>query len=581
MEKDRLVIMAENQEFNEFRVDVLPNADLVAGDRYYLNVGADKHKVYIVSDQNKLITDSGSEFIEKDTLAELKSISEKEVWTLKEGIFKGVKLNGYYSKGDIPSPIEYYITDEDVSNNDGDVIVITVSLNNTIKLKHDFKGFINVIYFGAIIDQNTDNTPIIQKALNSLSTKGGIIEIPVGAYFYIDKLKFPIKVNLKFFKTDDRSRPSLLTSATNEQVEFMANANTGGIVNEKQMSASFHPGHVIDVRDDVDGDDAHLGTGQTRENPARASYNIRRQGMNKFRIVYQHYKDRTLSIANGTTFQPWRTEITLLGITQSSFTNTINVGDLIKGETSKGYGIIKSIDVNSVVVILEGYKFNNGEKVIVNNETSINTISSQPNPLYNGPLQTLSVDDINGNWGFGTAPDESRSLLTIAGELTLAPTRQSGQYIPKAEPNPIMSWIPTVVGSIYNALQGLSIKMDLTKADASRRLTLHKRASLDAIGHVGAVRAYLSFTTTALIGTSSFNITSIVKNGVGDYTINFLVPFTRADFTVSLSIGNPMEIPYVYLKTINSVRIRIATTGTSTLIDPTSLIGVICVGGDI
>ncbi|MDR0265073.1 MAG: hypothetical protein LBJ04_17785 [Sphingobacterium sp.] len=522
-----------------------------------------------------------NQFLIKNTMQDMKALDSTEIAALESGTYAGVQLLGYHEKGDTPAPIIYQfvntLTDPDPgSDNGGSIIVLDLGG----KLIHNFDVEVNVRYFGAKSDQLTDNSSVIQKCINTLTSKGGTIHIPIGCYFYLDRLVFTIKVNLVFSKTDDRSRPSLVSSATNEKVLFLANANNGGIVNENQLSAAFHPGHVVDVRDDLTGQDNWLGIDQQRENPSRASYNIRRQGVNKFRIVYQHSKDRSNIIGNGTTFQPWRSEVVLHGIAQSSFINTIAIGDMVTGSTSKGYGIIRSIEPSSIVIVLEGFKFINGESVVVNGENSSTVITNQ-SISANIPLQVMSVDDMKGYWGFGTAPYENRSLLSIAGELTVAPTRSAGQYIEDNLVNSTVSFIPSVAKDSYSPNNGLSITMDNSKPQSSRRLTLTKRKSNDAIGHIGAVRAYGNLNTSTLINTSSFNVSSIIRNSSGDFSVQFSSPFSRADYAVALSSSNPMEFPYVFAKTITSLRIRIAITGSTNLVDPTGIIGFICTGGDV
>ncbi|RKF36183.1 hypothetical protein BCY89_27945 [Sphingobacterium siyangense] len=522
-----------------------------------------------------------NQFLIKNTMQEMKALDSTEINALESGIYAGVQLLGYYEKGDTPSPIVYnYIELQNAADhgpdNGGSIIVLNIGG----KMIHNFDVDVDVRYFGAKSNQLTDNSNIIQKCINTLMSKGGNIHIPIGCYFYLDKLVFTIKVNLIFSKTDDRSRPSIVASGTNETVLFLANANNGGIVNEYQLSAAFHPGHVVDVRDDITGQDNWLGVDQERENPSRASYNIRRQGVNKFRIVYQHSKDRSKIIGNGTTFQPWRSEVVLNGISQSSFINTIAIGDMVTGNTSKGYGIIKSIETSSIAIVLEGFKFIVGESVVINGENSSTVITSQLISA-NIPLQAMSVDDTKGYWGFGTAPYENRSLLSIAGELTVAPTRSAGQYIEDNLVNSTISFIPSVAKDSYSPSNGLSITMDNSRPQSSRRLTLTKRNSNGAIGHIGAVRAYGNLNTSTLVNTSSFNVSSIVRNSSGDFTVQFTTPFARADYIVALSSSNPMELPYVFTKTIASLRIRIANTGSSSLVDPTGAIGFICIGGDI
>lgn len=135
--------MAINQPYEEERVLELPTSGLVAGYRYYLNVGPNKYKTFIVSDSLVLTAEAGAEFIEKDTMAEFRAISAREIWAIQNGYYKGVKLNGYYESGDTPSPIVYYISDTTDADDGGSVVAV-----GNIKFTHDFGPDVDAVYFG-------------------------------------------------------------------------------------------------------------------------------------------------------------------------------------------------------------------------------------------------------------------------------------------------------------------------------------------------------------------------------------------------------------------------------------------------
>jgi hypothetical protein len=50
---------------------------------------------------------------------------------------------------------------------------------------------------------------------------------------------------------------------------------------------------------------------------------------------------------------------------------------------------------------------------------------------------------------------------------------------------------------------------------------------------------------------------------------------------VSLATSAALEYAYVFTKTTSSVRVRVVTTGTTTLVNLTGVLDVICAGGDI
>lgn len=182
--------MALKQEYKEYRVLDLPSSGLKAGDRYYLNVGGGKYKTYIVSDGLQLTEEAGNEFIECDTVEELRALDARQIWALENGYYKGVTLNGYYTKGDTPAPIQYYLSDTTEEDDGGSVFEVV-----GIKLEHDFNGLINASYFGAKGDFiNTeqpyfDNQEVINKILQSV--KKGKIIFPKGAYAFSKTINIP------------------------------------------------------------------------------------------------------------------------------------------------------------------------------------------------------------------------------------------------------------------------------------------------------------------------------------------------------------------------------------------------------
>lgn len=85
--------------------------------------------------------------LQKDTMAQMRDLSLKEVLFLRIGYYKHVQLNGYYSKGDTPAPIDYYLSTTSAADDGGAIIDI-----NGTKLVHNFNGVIHLSYFGVISD---------------------------------------------------------------------------------------------------------------------------------------------------------------------------------------------------------------------------------------------------------------------------------------------------------------------------------------------------------------------------------------------------------------------------------------------
>lgn len=137
--------MAKNQKYEEYRVNALPpeNSSLKPGDNYLLNLGANKFRRFVVSDSLNLVGEAGAEFIEKDTMDEFRVITAREILAIQQGCYKGVKLNGYHTKGDTPAPIEYYVSLTSESDDGGSIIDV-----GGMKLEHNFNNNIDLRYYG-------------------------------------------------------------------------------------------------------------------------------------------------------------------------------------------------------------------------------------------------------------------------------------------------------------------------------------------------------------------------------------------------------------------------------------------------
>lgn len=95
----------------------------------------------------------GENFLEKDTMAQMRAMEPWEIILLRRGYWKGVRLSGYYSKNDTPKPIEYLLSTTLNPDNEGSVIAIGV-----IKLEYKFVGSCDSTYFGIFPDQSDVTT---------------------------------------------------------------------------------------------------------------------------------------------------------------------------------------------------------------------------------------------------------------------------------------------------------------------------------------------------------------------------------------------------------------------------------------
>lgn len=140
----------------------------------------------------KVIDKDGELFLEKDTVAQIRSLTTYEILLLRAGVFKGVKLNGYYTKGDTPAPIEYYLSSTTEVDDAGSVFEV-----GGIKLEHKFKSDINVRYFGAKDDMSFDSTLCFKKIFAYTRNTSNIsIYIPNGGYLLTDTLEPPSNIKI-------------------------------------------------------------------------------------------------------------------------------------------------------------------------------------------------------------------------------------------------------------------------------------------------------------------------------------------------------------------------------------------------
>lgn len=103
-----------------------------------------------------------AQFIIKNTMAEMSSLSPAEINDLQTGAASGVLLCGYYQKGDTPDPIVYYLSTTSGSDDQFQIIAV-----GGVKLEHQFIDFIDIRYAGSKSDPTFDNRAIIQKVIDT------------------------------------------------------------------------------------------------------------------------------------------------------------------------------------------------------------------------------------------------------------------------------------------------------------------------------------------------------------------------------------------------------------------------------
>lgn len=167
----------------------------------------DSDLVY-VKYQNKYLVQNFEygQILQKDTMEDMRNLSSKEILLLKMGVYKHIQLNGYYTKGDTPSPIEYKLSSTPANDDGGGIIEV-----DDIKLEHQFNTDINVEYFGVSTSQE-DNTESFMRALEYRNSYSQVnVKIGVGVF------KFNNPVTYSF------SKPFTIEGAGNSKTEILYN----------------------------------------------------------------------------------------------------------------------------------------------------------------------------------------------------------------------------------------------------------------------------------------------------------------------------------------------------------------------
>lgn len=146
----------------------------------------------------KVIDKDGELFLEKDTMAQMRALTTREILYLKAGVYKGIKLNGYYAEGDTPAPIDYYISSTSATDDGGSVVAA-----GGLKLEHVFVGEVNLAYYGIRVGLDVlDNHSRVNLAIAYSSRNGNITVVsPAGHYDFFDKVTIPVS-NTSIFGED-------------------------------------------------------------------------------------------------------------------------------------------------------------------------------------------------------------------------------------------------------------------------------------------------------------------------------------------------------------------------------------------
>ncbi len=437
--------------------------------------------------------------------------------------------------------------------------------------------------FGTLAN-GTDETATVQKAIDAFLPADNYLYIPYGTKFNLNSLNFPNHIDIEYTVGDDLSNPGPSSDiGSGERVLFSVQSDyptdpTGGLVIERRIAGVLNPSAIIEVRKSVPGADAYLGSGQTRLEPARASFAFQDDQLDRLLLQYQNYL--TFSYFSGTYQHGWRGIFTLNGIGTAQWASVAPLGTTITGVTSGAKGHLISVNAGATVVLWFSGKFVAGEKLTDNNETTTAVITTAVFTLT--PLQQFSQGLLRGNFSIGLPPESAlaRPLLAIGGDAGVQVTRTMSQHVDETVTDPGYKFCDSFEAGTP---EGYKIAYDASNATAARRrLYLRPLNGTTNLAVVGATRASFNFTNAATIPATNsfFNLASITRTGTGTYAAVFTVQMARGDFIVAFGHSTYNDRCIHTSKTVNGFTILNFNTA-NVLTDLAGNVDVTVTGGDI
>lgn len=170
----------ENQEPINWVTETEERTDVQPTDVLLLGVPSTGKSLHIPISEISASIQKGQP-LNKNTMEEMRALTDAEIDGLVRGIYSHVQLNGYYEAGDTPAAINYYISDTADPDDGGSVIEV-----GDIKLEHEYSYDVDARYFGARALPGLDNSAVlsrIESYLSGVSNKNLIIEALDGESF--------------------------------------------------------------------------------------------------------------------------------------------------------------------------------------------------------------------------------------------------------------------------------------------------------------------------------------------------------------------------------------------------------------
>lgn len=438
------------------------------------------------------------------------------------------------------------------------------------------------------VPSGSDQTALVQQWITDIGTADGRLFIPDGVKFNKLNLTGMKRVNISY-RADDETSPSVISKpASGERFELVVTSSypanaLGGMAIERKLEGPLHPAWMINVTKSLSGGDGGLGTGQTRNNPARTSLNFQSDGVDFFRVLNEEY-GVSFSNLTSTRMHTWRRQVTLVKTTGNW---TASVGDKIIGNASTAVGFVKS-GGGTDTIIVEWYS-----GIFTAAETLRNDTTATANM---GTVQTATfANSANAGLGFGSwngavtvgegSPGKAAETFVVFGNTMLVPTENLSLNKPYTVTKPTL-WFGTAADSTTDKL---GIQLDPTSGTSGKkRLKVARNTTrADELMPVTSKAEFFLFDGDLVYDTvDARNIDSLVKVAAttGRYTINFVVDMAGTTYH---PWGSPDAVTMpgwkvqFCTKAVGSVEMRVFDeTGTLADVPTSGRIDYFSIGGD-
>jgi hypothetical protein len=443
----------------------------------------------------------------------------------------------------------------------------------------------------------TDQTDALQACLDAVGVRvnpdtgladsdiGGIVINNRGTKFNRMLLEFPKRSNLRFFTDDDLRQNPFTTRVTNEFVDFMANANDDGIVNERRIEAAYGPGLVVNVVHDATGHDAFTAPGANRvpteSTSAKTFFVMEADYVTQFSMISESFAELTTSKYNGTRFFAARKRVTVTVGTTAALVTAVGTRMYgLNAVTNAVEAIAHVVSHTATTVTLdwifsqfqigqELYDGAGGPYPLITDVTNVDV--SDNKPMYFGHE--------NPCISIGIAPGLGITDFLVAGRQMLTANVGSPWHTVEGVTNPALVFCANLGGAPSVGKQAvLNNSNQLVLVNGTANGT-----GSAAIGLIGSLGAKCGFNNSGSVGppTDSFNVANVVRNAspAGNYTINYITNLLNGNSSVTWGLKSIADEVRFVSQTASSVTIQNYNRVTGIEANLTDLVFVTVTGG--